>query len=68
MPALRTVSPTFKDLRTEQYAAIYEQPIYEKNQYLDALPTEGWLAREAKCRARNIEKLVERGALTRPSA
>ncbi len=61
------VTSWFKDLRTEQYAAIYEQPIYEKNQYLKALPSEGWLAREEKRRAGNIEKLVKRGLLTRPS-
>jgi predicted amidohydrolase len=58
----------FKDLRTEQYAAIYEQPIYEKNQYVDELPQEGWLAREGVRRSGNIEKLVERGILTPPSA
>lgn len=60
------VTNFFKDLRTEQYAAIYAEPIYEKNQYLKDLPTEGWLAREAKRRSGNIEKLVERGLLTRP--
>jgi hypothetical protein len=58
----------FKDLRTEQYAAIYEKPIYEKNQYVEELPQEGWLGREDKRRAGNIEKLVERGLLTPPSA
>jgi predicted amidohydrolase len=57
----------FKDLRTEQYAAIYAQPIYPKNQYLKAPPAEGWLAREEKTRAGCIEKLVERGVLTPPS-
>ncbi|WP_344121726.1 nitrilase-related carbon-nitrogen hydrolase, partial [Planosporangium flavigriseum] len=56
----------FKDLRTEQYAAIYEQPIYEKNQYVDELPQEGWLAREDVRRADNIKKLIERGLLTPP--
>ena len=35
-----------KDLRTEQYAAIYAEPIYPKNQYLAAPPAEGWIARE----------------------
>jgi predicted amidohydrolase len=58
----------FKDLRTEQYAAIYEQPIYEKNQYVEELPQEGWLGREDKRRAGTIEKLVERGIITPPSA
>ena len=58
----------FKDLRTEQYAAIYEQPIYPKNQYAEAAPDEGWLKREEQTRKRNIERLVERGVFTRPSA
>jgi predicted amidohydrolase len=57
----------FKDLRTEQYRAIYDQPIYPKNQYLDNPPTEGWLAREDATRAKNIETLIERGVLTPPS-
>jgi predicted amidohydrolase len=57
-----------KDLRCEQYAAIYEQPIYPKNQYLSEPPTEGWLAREAETRARCIETLVERGTLVPPSS
>ena len=65
---LNGVTNWFKDLRTEQYAAIYEEPIYEKNQYLKELPREGWLAREAKRRTGNIEKLVKRGVLTKPSA
>jgi predicted amidohydrolase len=58
----------FKDLRTEQYAAIYAQPIYPKNQYLQAAPAEGWLAREERTRAACIQKLVSRGVLTPPSA
>jgi predicted amidohydrolase len=57
----------FKDLRTEQYSVIYDNPIYPKNQYLDAPPSEGWLAREDSTRAANIEKLIERGVLTPPS-
>jgi hypothetical protein len=57
----------FKDLRTEQYAAIYEQPIYPKNQYLKEPPAEGWLKREETTRAKNIERLVERGVFTLPS-
>ncbi len=56
-----------KDLRTEQYAAIYEEPIYPKNQYAGEAPTEGWLKREEQTRARNIERLVERGVFTLPS-
>jgi predicted amidohydrolase len=61
------VTNWFKDLRTEQYAAIYEDPIYEKNQYLHEPPKEDWLAREAERRADNIKKLVRRGLLTPPS-
>jgi predicted amidohydrolase len=57
----------FKDLRTEQYRAIYEQPIYPKNQYLAEPPGEDWLAREEATRARNIQTLVERGVFTPPS-
>lgn len=57
----------FKDLRTEQYRAIYDQPIYPKNQYLEAPPGEDWLAREDATRARNIETLIERGVLTPPT-
>jgi predicted amidohydrolase len=57
----------FKDLRTEQYRAIYEKPIYPKNQYLAEPPAEGWLAREDATRAKNIQTLVERGVLTPPS-
>jgi predicted amidohydrolase len=61
------VTSFFKDLRTEQYAAIYARPIYEPNQYLSAPPGEEWLAREKARRAGNIAKLVERGLLTPPS-
>jgi predicted amidohydrolase len=61
------VTNWFKDLRTEQYRAIYDAPIYPKNQYLDAPPAEGWLAREKQTRARTIGHLVERGVLTPPS-
>jgi predicted amidohydrolase len=58
----------FKDLRTEQYAAIYANPIYPKNQYLKKAPEEGWLKREEKTRAKNIEELVKRGVFTPPSS
>jgi predicted amidohydrolase len=57
----------FKDLRTEQYRAIYDRPIYPKNQYLEQPPTEGWLAREDATRARNIQTLVERGVFVPPT-
>ncbi|SDS17088.1 nitrilase-related carbon-nitrogen hydrolase [Microlunatus soli] len=57
----------FKDLRTEQYRAIYDRPIYPKNQYRDQPPTEGWLEREANTRATNIATLVDRGVLVPPT-
>ncbi|MFI7483419.1 nitrilase-related carbon-nitrogen hydrolase [Kocuria sp. M1R5S2] len=57
----------FKDMRTEQYRAIYDQPIYPKNQYLDAPPAEDWLAREEATRARNIQTLIDRGVITPPT-
>jgi predicted amidohydrolase len=57
----------FKDLRTEQYRAIYDKPIYPKNQYLEQPPEENWLAREDTTRAKNIQTLVDRGVLTPPS-
>lgn len=56
-----------KDLRTEQYRAIYERPIYPPNQYLDAPPGEGWLAREQQTRAANLARLIERGVITPPT-
>jgi predicted amidohydrolase len=57
----------FKDLRTEQYRAIYDKPIYPKNQYLENPPEEGWLAREDATRANNIQTLIGRGVITPPS-
>jgi predicted amidohydrolase len=57
----------FKDLRTEQYRAMYDKPIYPKNQYLAEPPGEGWLAREEATRAKNIQTLVERGVFVPPS-
>jgi hypothetical protein len=57
----------FKDLRTEQYRAIYDKPIYPKNQYLENPPEEGWLAREDATRSRNIQTLIERGVIVPPS-
>jgi len=58
----------FKDLRTEQYAAIYAKPLYPKNQYLKEPPNEGWLKREEATRAQVIQELVKRGVLTPPAA
>ena len=43
---------------------IYADPIYPKNQYLDAPPSSGWLARERATRQRNIELLESRGVFT----
>jgi predicted amidohydrolase len=54
----------FKDMRMEQFAPIYERPIYPKNQYLDEAPTEGWGEREAGVLAQNISLLQDRGVLT----
>ncbi len=65
--ALNGVTNFLKDLRTEQYAAMYKDPIYPKNQYLKEPPTEGWLAREAATRAKSIERLVGRGVIMRPN-
>ncbi len=53
----------FKDMRMEQFAAVYERPIYPKNQYLDEAPTEGWGEREAAVLAGNIEQLTSDGLL-----
>ncbi len=61
------VTNFLKDLRTEQYAAIYKEPIYPKNQYLNEPPTENWLAREAITRSKTIGGLVKRGVLIPPS-
>ena len=55
-----------KDLRTEQFRLIYDQPIYPKNQYLDEPPALGWWEREAATRAENIRLLEERGVLGAP--
>jgi predicted amidohydrolase len=53
----------FKDLRTEQFRVIYDQPNYPKNQYLEEAPTEGWIARERATRTAVIEDLEKRGVL-----
>jgi hypothetical protein len=58
----------FKDLRTEQFRVIYDQPNYPKNQYLEEAPTEGWIARERATRTAVIEDLEKRGVLTAPDA
>jgi beta-ureidopropionase len=57
----------FKDMRMEQFAVIYDNPIYPKNQYLDEAPTEGWGGREVEVLNRNIEQLHRDGVLTPPA-
>ena len=56
-----------KDLRTEQFAPIYEQPIYPKNQYVDEAPRPGWYEREREVLQDSIGRLIDRGVLTPPS-
>jgi hypothetical protein len=54
-----------KDLRTELYQLVYEQPIYPKNLYLERAPMT-----HAEFRTevidRQIEVMVERGIWRRP--
>lgn len=57
-----------KDLRTEQFAPIYQQAIYPKNQYLREPPTVGWYEREREVLNGCIHRLVERGVLMPPVA
>ena len=56
-----------KDLRTELYQLIYEQPIYPKNLYLDRAPM-----KHAEYRREVIEKQIalmqERGVWARPAS
>jgi predicted amidohydrolase len=54
-----------KDLRTEVYQLIYEQPVYPKNLYLDRAPMKHAEFRE-KVIDRQIELLVERNIWKRP--
>jgi predicted amidohydrolase len=54
-----------KDLTTEQYQLIYEQPIYPKNIYLDRPPYRHTEYREHITR-RQIELLQERGIWAKP--
>ena len=56
----------FKDMRMEQFAAVYGQAIYPKNQYLDAAPTPGWGERDVGILADNIERLKRSGVLAPP--
>src|SRR5690242_6094841 len=54
-----------KDLTTEQYQLIYEQPIYPKNLYLERMPYTHAEYREQVTR-RQVEALQERGVWARP--
>jgi hypothetical protein len=56
-----------KDLTTEQYQLIYEEPVYPKNIYLDRAPyTHGEYRQEIT--ARQIELMHERDIWVRPDA
>ena len=54
-----------KDLTTEQYQLVYEQPIYPKNLYLDRAPYTHAEYREHVTR-KQVELLQERGLWARP--
>ena len=54
-----------KDLRTELYRLVYEQPIYPKNLYLDRPPMDHAEYREQVIR-RQVELMHERGIWVRP--
>ena len=56
-----------KDLTTEQYRLIYDQPIYPKNIYLDRAPYNHDEYRSEVLEP-NIERLVERGVYAEPGA
>jgi hypothetical protein len=55
-----------KDLTTEQYQLIYEQPIYPKNLYLERTPYTHAEYREQVTR-RQVELLQERGIWSPPA-
>jgi hypothetical protein len=57
----------FKDMRMEQFAPVYRQPVYPKNKYLDAAPTPGWWERDVAILGENIEHLKRAGVLVPPS-
>jgi hypothetical protein len=54
----------FKDLRAEQYAAIYGERVHRENHSFDVPPEKGRLVRERETRARNIRLHKERGIFT----
>lgn len=58
-----------KDLRTEQFRLIYEEPIYPKNMRLEGqMPTaERLYERENQILKENIDRLQQRGTYTRSS-
>jgi len=53
----------FKDMRMEQFAAIYQRSIYPKNQYLETIPAQGWGKREMEVLENNIAMLTRDGIL-----
>ncbi len=55
-----------KDLRTEQYRVIYEQPVYPKNLCLDEPPRRH--AENDEIVRRQIDAMIERGIWRRPSS
>ena len=55
-----------KDLTTEQYQLIYEQPVYPKNLYLDRPPYKHAEYRE-QVTQRQVELLQERDVWARPA-
>jgi predicted amidohydrolase len=66
----RTTSPWtnwMKDLRTEMYQLVYEQPVYPKNLYLNRLPFDHATYRE-KVTERQIATMVERDVWRRPQS
>ncbi len=50
-----------KDLRTEQYKIIYEEPIFPKNLWLDPPPGYGKTAGRMAVLRKSIETLQKRG-------
>ena len=50
-----------KDLRTEQYKIIYEEPIFPKNLWLDPPPGYGKTAGRMDVLRKSIETLQKRG-------
>jgi hypothetical protein len=55
-----------KDLRTEMYQLVYEEPIYPKNLYLDRPPFDH-AGYKANVTDRQIELMHERGIWVKPT-